>query len=509
MNLPRFLLPACAALLLLGDPAPAQRVASNQPGARQSPPPTTEVRVVQGVRLTGAAPTLDGRLDDSAWTSAEAASDFVQMRPDPGKPASERTEARVLYAEDALYIGMRMHDVHPDSIAAQLARRDASGVYSDWAHVLIDSYHDRRTGFRFSVNPVGVKKDVLHFDDSNEDVNWDAVWEVATRVDSTGWTAEFRIPLSQLRFSGAADEERVWGVNFSREITRRGEWSWWSPVLPTGGGTVSQSGELRGLQGIRSARRLEVLPYSVARLTRAPGEAANPFYRANDGSMSLGVDLRYGLTSNLTLSATLNPDFGQVEADPSQVNLSAYESYFAEKRPFFMEGANIFAFNVGTDDGSGESLFYSRRIGRTPQRYVDAGDGWVATPEATTILGAAKVTGKTAGGWTLGLLDAVTAREDARLASRTGQVTPEPVEPLTNYLVGSLSRDFRRGESALGLMATATHRQLHGREEFGFLRSAAYSAGITGRHRFAKGTWEASGYLAGSHIRWSEEAILR
>ncbi|HEX2095395.1 MAG TPA: DUF5916 domain-containing protein, partial [Longimicrobiaceae bacterium] len=412
-------------------------------------------------------------------------------------------------SDDAVYVAMRMLDPHPDSIAAQLSRRDASGVYSDWAHVLIDSYHDRRTGFRFSVNPKGVKKDVLHYDDTFEDLNWDAVWEVAARVDSAGWTAEFRIPLSQLRFSREGSTERVWGVNFAREIARRGEWSWWSPVLPTVGGMVSQSGELHGLTGIRPARRLEVLPYSVARVTRAPGEDANPFYHESDGSVAAGLDVRYGITSNLTLSATLNPDFGQVEADPSQVNLSAFESYFREKRPFFMEGSNIFSFNVGTDDGSGESLFYSRRIGRAPQRFVSAGDGWLESPEATTILGAAKVTGKTAGGWTLGLLDAVTAEEKARIASRTGGITTEAVEPLTNYLVGSLSRDFRKGGSTLGFMATATHRQLDGREEFSFLRSAAYSAGINGRHRFARGTWEANGYLAGSHIRGSEEAILR
>jgi hypothetical protein len=502
---------AALALAALALPLPAAaQLASNQPvrrsGAAAEP---AAARTVRGVR-TAQAPVVDGRLDDAAWAAAEAAGEFVQMRPDPGRPASERTEARVLYTDDAVYVGMRMYDSAPDSVVAQLARRDASGVYSDWAHVLIDSYHDRRTGFRFSVNPRGVKKDVLHYDDTGEDVNWDAVWEAGTQTDSLGWTAEFRIPLSQLRFSGAAEGERVWGVNFSREIARRGEWAWWSPVLPSESGVVSRAGELHGLEGIRPGRRLEVLPYSVASLTRAPTEAGNPFYRRNDPTVAMGVDLRYGLTPNLTLSATLNPDFGQVEADPSQVNLSAYESYFSEKRPFFMEGSNIFAFNVGTDDGSGESLFYSRRIGRTPQRFVDPGDGWLEAPDATTILGAAKVTGKTGGGWTLGLLDAVTGEERARLAAGPGSaVTREAVEPLTNYLVGTLSRDFRRGGSALGLMATATHRRLDGVEELSFLRSSAYSAGVTGRHRFAAGTWEASGYLAGSHVRGSEEAITR
>jgi hypothetical protein len=502
-------IPALAALLLLPCPVVAQGIAQGAVHSA-SAPASAGVRTVSGVRISGAPPVIDGRLDDEAWAAAEPATGFVQMRPDPGKAATERTEARVLYGDEAIYVAMRMYDSAPDSVAAQLARRDASGVYSDWAHVLIDSYHDRRTGFRFSANPRGVKKDILHYDDTSEDVNWDAVWEVGTRVDSAGWTAEFRIPLSQLRFSGAGDGERVWGVNFAREVARRGEWSWWSPVLPSVSGIVSQSGELRGLRGLRSVRRLEVVPYSVASMTRAPGDAGNPFYQRNDPGMSAGLDLRYGLTSNLTLSATLNPDFGQVEADPSEVNLSAYESYFAEKRPFFMEGSNIFAFGVGTDDGSGEALFYSRRIGRTPQRSVDAEEGWLAAPEATTILGAAKVTGKTAGGWTMGLLNAVTGEESARLSDDAGRILPaEAVEPLTNYFVGSLSRDFRRGGSAVGMMATATNRRLDGREEFDFLRSAAYSAGINARHRFAGNTWEASGYLAGSHVRGSEEAILR
>ncbi len=503
------LLPALAGAVLLLPHAAAAQGTPAPPAGGESVASASGPRVVRGFRIVGAPPVIDGRLDEAIWGEAEPAVDFVQERPDPGRPATERTEARILYGDDAVYVGMRMYDPAPDSVAAQLARRDAGGIFSDWAHVLIDSYHDRRTGFRFSVNPRGVKKDVLHYDDSSEDVNWDAVWEVATRVDSLGWTAEFRIPLSQLRFS-ARDGERVWGVNFAREIARRGEWSWWSPVRPTVGGKVSQAGELHGLDGVRPSRRLEVLPYSVASVTRAPADAGNPFYQRNDGAVDVGVDLRYGLTSNLTLSATLNPDFGQVEADPSQVNLSAYESYFSEKRPFFMEGSNIFAFNVGTDDGSGESLFYSRRIGRTPQRSVDAGDGWVESPVSTTILGAAKVTGKTAGGWTVGLLDAVTGEERARLAAGPGRpVTREPVEPLTNYFVGTLSRDFRRGGSALGMMTTATHRRLDGTEDLDFLRSSAYSAGVTGRHRFASDTWEASGYLAGSHVRGSEEAISR
>lgn len=504
---------ALALLLAAADAGAQERTALNVP-PRSGAAPAAGLKTLTGVRVPDGAPVIDGRLDEAAWSNAPAADGFVQLRPTPGDPASQTTEARVLYDDAAIYVGMRMLDIDPDGIAAQLARRDAGGIYSDWAHVLVDSYNDRRTGFRFSVNPRGVQKDVLHFDDSSEDVNWDAVWTVATSRDSAGWTAEFRIPLSQLRFSVAADDaengveasELVWGLNFGREVARLGESAWWSPVLPNGGGMVSQSGQLRGLSGLSAPGRLELLPYTVGRVTRAPGDSDNPFYAATDGQLSVGADVRYGLTSNLTLSATINPDFGQVEADPAVVNLSAFESYFAEKRPFFMEGRNLFTFGVGTDDGSGEGLFYSRRIGRAPQRWVDGEGGWVERPEATTILGAGKLTGKTAGGWSLGLLNAVTAAENARVASPGGGIDEEPIEPLTSYSVASLSRDFRDGRSTLGVLATGTNRRLQG-DALDFLRESAYTGGVMARHRFADDVWEANAYLAGSHIRGSEEAI--
>lgn len=499
--------PAALILLTAGTGSaqlsgPAQTGSANESGRSRIE--------LSAVRITGDAPVIDGRLDDAVWSGAGRAADFVQMRPNPGSPATERTEARVAYDERYLYVGMRMYDREPHEIASQLARRDASGIHSDWAHVMIDSYDDRRTAFRFSVTPRGVQKDVLHYDDTNEDVNWDAVWEVATAQDSLGWTAEFRIPLSQLRYSGDLVTERRWGINFGREIARRGEWSWWAPTLPAVGGMVSQAGQLRGLEGIRPVRRLEVMPYTVARATRAPGEAANPFHRSTAGELEVGGDVRYGVTSNLTLSATFNPDFGQVEADPSQVNLSAFESFFAERRPFFIEGANIFSFGVGYDDGSGETLFYSRRIGRTPQRSIDVDDGaWVARPEATRILGAAKLSGRTGGGWTLGFLNALTAAEYARVAGPGDATSREVVEPLANYSVASVTRDFREGQSGIGLLATATTRRIGGVEELDFLRREAFSGGVRARHLFADRTWEASAYAGASHVRGDTSAISR
>ena len=310
----------------------------------------TPLRTMRASRLTGTI-SIDGRLDEPSWAAAVPSSDFMQSYPKVGAKATDPTEVRVLYDDDALYVGVRMFDSRPDSIAAQLARRDASGIYSDWLHVMIDSYRDRRTSFRFSVNPRGVQKDVLEFDDRNgEDLNWDAVWEVATRVDSLGWTAEYRIPFSQLRFGGAQKgAERIWGFQVMRDVARRNERDSWSPWKTTDPGFVSNEGDLYGIVDIPTPQRLEVMPYVSARLTRAPGDAANPFYRSNDTKPSAGADLKYGLPNGLTLTATANPDFGQVEVDPAVVNLSAYETFFPEKRPFFVEGANI--FNIGSING--------------------------------------------------------------------------------------------------------------------------------------------------------------
>src|SRR5512141_108357 len=266
---------------------------------------TASRRVAQAARRSGPI-VIDGRLDDAAWALAPVSSGFTQSYPTPGAQPVSPTEFRVLYDDQALYVGIRMHDAHPDSIAAQLARRDASGIYSDWVHLIIDSYRDRRTAFRFTVNPKGVKKDVYTSNDNEEDLNWDAVWDVATRVDSLGWVAEYRIPLSQLRF-GNQGKERIWGFQVQRDIARRQERDTWAPWIPDGRGFVSRFGDLTGLVDVPTPQRLEVVPYVSSRLTRAPGNKANPFFHANDMKPSAGADLRYGLPAGLTLTATVNP----------------------------------------------------------------------------------------------------------------------------------------------------------------------------------------------------------
>ncbi|HLL83733.1 MAG TPA: DUF5916 domain-containing protein, partial [Longimicrobium sp.] len=496
----RRLILLCAAALL-AQPAHAQTPADSTRA--------TAARSVRAARVTGSI-AIDGRLDEAAWAGAEAAANFTQSYPKAGAPPTERTEARVLYSDDAIYVGVRMFDSRPDSIAAQLARRDASGIYSDWVHVALDSYHDRRTGFRFSVNPRNVQKDVYHSNDTDEDLDWDAVWQSATRVDSAGWTAEFRIPLSQIRFSGAEQGGgRVWGLQVQRDIARRDERDTWSPWSRTDAGYVSRFGDVTGLAGIRPVRRMELLPYVSNRLTRAPGDTDNPFYSSNDVGLSAGADFKVGITSGLTLTGTVNPDFGQVEVDPAVVNLSAFETFFPEKRPFFVEGSDVFRFGqVASFNNYGfQEYFYSRRIGREPQRRLSGDEiSFTDAPSQSTILGAGKVSGKV-GPWTLGIMDAVTSSEKARFVTEDGERRTATVEPLTNYFVSRARREMRGGRTVVGAMATATHRDMSDEAFSPLLRSRAFFGGVDGEHSWANRRWRVSGYVAGTSVAGSRDVI--
>jgi len=480
-------------------------VLSAQNTTPRTAPDTAQHRVAIAARRTSEI-SLDGRLDEQAWQAAQPAGGFIQAYPTAGAKAPDPTEVRILYDDAALYVGIRMFDQHPDSIAAQLARRDASGIYSDWAHLIIDSYHDRRTAFRFSVNPKGVKKDVYTSNDNEEDLNWDAIWEVATRVDSAGWVAEYRIPLSQLRF-GNQGKERIWGFQVQRDIARRQERDTWNPWVPDGRGMVSRFGDLTGLVDVPTPQRLELVPYASSRLTRAPGSSADPFFKSNDFRPSVGADLRYGLPAGLTLTATINPDFGQVEVDPSVVNLSAFETFFPEKRPFFLEGLDVFTFgqiNTQNDFGS-QRYFYSRRIGRQPQRFP-SGAEFFRTPDQTTIATAAKVTGKN-GPWTIGLIDAVTPEEHADILTPLGERTTTPVEPLTNYFVGRVKRDFNKGATTVGGMLTSTLRSVDNNVFKDLLRSGASFGGIDFQSATQGRQWVVSGFAAGSRVTGSASAI--
>ncbi|HEY7897498.1 MAG TPA: DUF5916 domain-containing protein [Gemmatimonadaceae bacterium] len=497
--------PIAAAVLLLAPPLLAQSTDVAQPPAATA----TGISTMKAVRATGLI-HIDGVLDEADWSRAPVAADFMESYPNSKERPHDGTEVRVLYDNNALYVGIRMFDSQPKLIAAQLARRDAVGIYSDWVHLMVGTYFDHRTAYRFSVNPLGVKKDVLEFNDNNEDVNWDAVWDVATRVDSLGWVAEYRIPFSQLRFSSSEPAGgRVWDIQIMRDIARRNERDSWAPWTQQSPGFVSTFGQLTGISGIPSPQRLELLPYVSAGLTRAPGDKANPFFRTNDTKLSGGADVKYGLPSGLTLTATVNPDFGQVEVDPAVVNLTAFETFFPEKRPFFLEGSDIFAFGNVTrnNDYNGQYYFYSRRIGRAPQGSAyGPNTAYVDAPQQSTILGAAKVTGKTAG-WTIGLLDALTSQEDAKVVSTSGIRGTRPVEPRTNYLVGRVRRDFRAGNTVVGAMVSSVDRALGDSSLAANLRGRATVGGIDFEHAWARRSWVVSGLVSASQVTGSTSAI--
>ncbi len=490
----RTILGSAAALLLSGTLSDA---AAQQQSLALDP---TGPRAAVAVRALPQAPSIDGRLDDAAWALAQPITDFVQRDPNEGEPATERTEVRILYTDAALYFGVRAYDSEADKITAQLTRRDEFSQ-SDWIQIGIDSYLDRRTAFSFAVNPAGVKRDIYYFNDNNQDRTWDAVWDVAVTRDDEGWTAEFRIPFSQLRFT--ASESNQFGLQVVRIINRKNEEQHWRLMPKTESGIVSRFGDLVGLEGISPPRRLEIMPYFVARQDVNPATGGNPFQTGRDRVGSMGADIVYGLTSNLTLTATINPDFGQVEADPAVVNLSAFETFFPERRPFFMEGIDIFNFEL---DGS-ESLFYTRRIGRRPQGRADPRDGYAQSIHNTTILAAAKLSGKTQSGWTIGLLGARTAQESADVIDGAGKEFRDIVEPSTTYLVGRVQRDLRGGQTVFSLFGTGTIRNLPDEGNLDFLRSSAFTLAGSWEHRFRGNTYSFSGFAAASRINGSEQAI--
>ncbi len=453
------------------------------------PTPTT-------VRATQAAdpPVLDGRDDDAVWRSAPAIDQFLEAKPSEGAAPKLRTEARVAYDARNLYVFVRAFDHRPDSIVSLLSRRDDQTA-SDHIILMLDPYYDRRTGYEFVVNPAGVKSDYAIYNDGNEDVAWDAVWDAETRIDSLGWTAEYRIPLSQLHYSAKGNV--TFGLLFWRVIQRYGATLTWPLYRTSRSGFTSQFGSLTGLEGLASPGHAEVTPYVVTK--SVPGAASTGYSREQD--VSVGGDLKYRVASNLLLNATVNPDFGQVEADPSVLNLGAFETFFEERRPFFVEGKGLFTFNVNcvivVDCNTGEGLFYPRRIGRSPQLADTYGDE--SSPTSTSILGAAKVTGRLPGGFSLGVLDAVTDN-----VSGPGGTT---LEPATNYAVARGNQDSHNGDGSVGFIATAVNRSLDPASA-PHLHRSAYTGGIDGRRRFA-GRFEVSGSFDVSRVDGSAAAIAR
>ena len=474
-----------------------------------SPPPSRGIPPeIRAAKVQGAI-AIDGRLTEPDWSSAQPATDFTQTDPVEGAPATERTEARVLIGDDALYVAARLYDHEPGRVKAVLARHD-NDVEADEFDLYLDTFHDHLSGVRFRVTPGGAVLDGIlgsSAQGSDEDDSWDPVWESATSIDSLGWTAELRIPLSQLRYNSSADG--TWGIQLYRKILRKGEEDWFAFVPKSEVGGVSRYGHLTNLGPLRAQRRLELAPYLLMRAAYAPVAEGDPFQNGHDYHGSAGLDLKYGLTSDLTLNATVNPDFGQVEVDPAVVNLTAFETFFPEKRPFFVEGADVFRFGGirANNSFSFPEFFFSRRIGREPERDVSGDVRFLDTPTETSIRTAAKLSGRTRSGWSVGMLDAVTAGEDARYVDALGARVTTPVEPLTNYLVGRVRKDLRQGNSTLGLIATAVNRRQDDPELSSLLRGSAYVFGADFTNSWGNRTWSLDGSVGVSTVRGTQDAI--
>lgn len=505
--------------LLVAAPAFAQTevpIASDSTAARDS------VRVSETVHayrhedapVIRAGPVLervhvDGKFDEPSWEKAEPAVRFTQRDPNEGEPVSERTEVRILIGEDALFIGARLYDREATKIRRRLVRRDED-LASDYFALFLDSYHDHLTAYRFRVNPAGSYDDATIDARGNADFSWDPVWHVHTSVDSLGWTAEMEIPLSQLRYNAAPGA--AWGIQIRRWIDRKQELAEFAFTPKKEIGDASRYGHLVGLGQLPTPRHLELLPYSLARADYRYVPRGNPFRDGSDHFGSIGADLKYGLTSNLTLDATVNPDFGQVEVDPAVVNLTAFETFFPERRPFFVEGADLFRFGLSRSYNNFNTTipFHARRIGRAPQRTLSGSlYSFVDSPSQTTIATAVKLTGKTRSGWSLGFLDAVTSEERAHYLDTLGMERSDAVEPLADYFVGRVRREYRSGNTSVGGIGTAVVRDLSDPVLQSMLRSRAYAGGLDFNHYWAGRRWTVDGFLMGSHLRGSEPAIDR
>jgi len=456
------------------------------------------LRVYHTCRLSVEKPVIDGKLDDACWKTGEWSGNYTQWIPNEGAKPSQPTFMKILYDDKNIYVAIRAFDSIPQKISRKAGRRDE--FTGDMAGISIDSYHDRRTGFEFDVSAAGQKIDLLLTNPQNVDLNWNAVWSVKTAKEDSAWTAEFEIPLSQLRYSN--DSEQVWGLHAWRWIDRLQQESDWELQTSTSPGILYLFGELQGIKGLPKSRRIEIMPYVSGKFNTFKPESNNLFAdKGRSWAGNVGLDAKIGLASNFTVDLTVNPDFGQVESDPSVMNLSAFETFYDEKRPFFLEGKNIFSF-----DFDNSSLFYSRRIGQTPSFYPSLGNNeFMKYPDNTSILGAAKVSGKTAKGLSIGMLQSLTASEDARIDS-LGKRKNINVEPLTNYSVVRVQQDFKQGNTVLGGIFTSTNRFIN-TPHLEFMNRNAYTGGIDFLHQWHDKEYFLDAKLVASSITGSREAM--
>lgn len=454
---------------------------------------------------------IDGILNESVYSNP-AVTTFTQKDPQEGKPISEKSEVWVSHDDHNIFISGRFSDSNPELIDVTLMRRD-NVIESDWFFVYLDTYNDDRTGYFFAVNAGGSIADGTLFNDSWDDNSWNGVWESKTTVDENGWNVEIRIPFTQLRFKES--EKMVWGINLNRDIKRKHEMSFYVMVPKNESGFVSKFADLYGLDEIKPKQRFELLPYVVQKAQYLVHDANDPFYKANQYITSIGADLKFGVGSNLNVDATINPDFGQVEVDPAVVNLSAFETFYEEKRPFFIEGSNIFTFGYGGSNNnwgfnfSVPELFYSRRIGRSPQGYVTT-PGYVDYPSETRILGAAKLSGKIDETWSVGLLSSLTERTFAAVQTESGERINEEVEPLTHYGVFRTQKEFNSGKQSIGLILTSVNRDLSDKNLQTILSNQAYTFGLDGwTYLDDDETYVLTGSAIGSYTSGTKDYMIK
>ncbi len=457
--------------------------------------------------ISGVAPIIDGKLDDIAWKSGVWETVFTQFEPRNGLEPTHQTGFKIIFDDSNLYVGIRAFDSSPDSIVVRQTRRDTQD--GDMIQIGFDSYNDGRTAFAFGVTTGGSKIDfIITNDGEGQDYSWDPNWWVGTSVDHEGWIAEMRIPLSQLRF----DKKKggVWGLQLLRSVFRTGEVSLWNHQEQGEPGLVRHFGLVKGLEGLKPGTVFDVTPYAVSSFSSFPAQAGNPFRTGTDLSGKFGLDTKIGLTNNFTLDITVLPDFGQVEADPSEVNLSAYETFLTEKRPFFVEGRNISNFALGIGDGGlgNDNLFYSRRIGRKPSGTIPIQNGaFYDRPEFTRILGAAKITGRNDRGLSLSIIETITAEEKSEM-DLNGTRSFQTIEPLTNFLVGRITQELKGGNTIVGAMLTNVRRKLNDNLAIQ-MHGTAYSGGIDLTQYFKNRSLQLNINAALSHVRGSEAAIQR
>ena len=507
-----------------GNENPRPGTGTEEPARPSRSDPHANAPVVKVTRLDTDI-NIDGLLDEPGWQRATpSGGNFTQIDPSEGDPSPEKTHVYVLYDTDAIYIGARMWDSSGE-IRRRLGRRDSRAQDSDWFTVAMDTHHDHQNAYQFSINPAGVKRDEIGNGGFRGDDSWNAVWDGTASVDAEGWSVEIRVPFSQLRFS--REPVQTWGIQFTRSINRLQETSVFvfTPRRERGG--VARFGHLSGLTDLEAGKRLDVVPYALSRGLFMQGTEGDPFRDAFEFQRGTGLDVLYRVTTSMTLTGTVNPDFGQVEVDPAVINLSAFETSFQENRPFFVEGGNLFRFGSagggggrggggarrggggrGGFGGGAPPLLYSRRIGRSPQGSTPSEATFSDEAETATILGAAKLTGRTANGWSVGLLNAITAEETARWLAADDVSGNTPIEPRTNYFAGRVIKSLRSGQTQLGVIGTAVHRSLGDPDLAARLPSSAYTGGLDFSHEFLRRAWSLEGFVAFSQVQGSTDALV-